>query len=878
MANAATLVENVSEVEGKLLSLTGQYHDLLRQVQTLQGYGGTLEPTAGINGWDETAPFIAADTTTGHFTSQPTTTYVGIGQSLLAGRNIIFERIDNTPFLRISTSSGLMNVDYVVDSNGNGTHLTLFGATGALTQAVSDQADRVIWICTTHTETVTASVSLAGLANGQQIHVMSGGPYRPTITADLNDALFTQPNANAGTGWRYLFSGINWAAAAGKTPTIFKPNAGVSASPIEFKDCNFEGAGAWQYGLELTGAGSATSGGMVFDNCRGTIVAYAKISSGGAAIGPMIVRDCQMTISKFIDRTNNTDFEAGSSYVFTDNVLTVTGSAPFAMTYTTGAANIRVEITGNDINFTNASVLFQFGTAGSASIKDILCSTNNIYCSAIGSTAIAFVGPGATPITNCQVIGNVLRGPGAGTAISATGIGTVTHSAFVPNGFRDWATGVGAGLTTWFFGPSLFVPTLEVEGNGDGIRMVVLDTTGTQWNILEFERSGSIKASMGLWPSSAPPAPWEANDFYFSVHDGSYHHVAAFDNSDYRFKLNTNMAVNGWLRVGATSSFTNPTNTTAGDLTATRVFVNDTTFWLDEGAGESNINFDTGDRIAYQKAGNTFSFIIGASSNYYFRVGDTTGRAAVTFGTPGGRGGLLRVSADATFQASIELDGITGSGDTDWTIDSYGNKIRFMSVVGTEYHHFSPTFLNTIGYMRIGSLTAPSNTTAGDFTAVRALIGTDAAIPTGVSMLVNANAARFTGTVSATAITGDRVDIGVASGTPRIIMEDGASATVWQWDNFAGLARWFVGASVKMDLDSAAKLHVYGEIEIDGNLNHDGSNIGFFGIAPAARAAAYTPTNVTTDRAYDANATTVDELADVLGTLIADLQTYGLLQ
>lgn len=63
-------------------------------------------------------------------------------------------------------------------------------------------------------------------------------------------------------------------------------------------------------------------------------------------------------------------------------------------------------------------------------------------------------------------------------------------------------------------------------------------------------------------------------------------------------------------------------------------------------------------------------------------------------------------------------------------------------------------------------------------------------------------------------------------------------------------------------------------------IDADGSaaRIGFFGVTAAARAAAYTPTNVTTDRSYDANATTIDELADVLGTLIADLQTYGLLQ
>lgn len=40
----------------------------------------------------------------------------------------------------------------------------------------------------------------------------------------------------------------------------------------------------------------------------------------------------------------------------------------------------------------------------------------------------------------------------------------------------------------------------------------------------------------------------------------------------------------------------------------------------------------------------------------------------------------------------------------------------------------------------------------------------------------------------------------------------------------------------------------------------------------------YTPSNVTTDRSYDADSTTTDELADVLGTLIADLQAAGIIQ
>lgn len=52
---------------------------------------------------------------------------------------------------------------------------------------------------------------------------------------------------------------------------------------------------------------------------------------------------------------------------------------------------------------------------------------------------------------------------------------------------------------------------------------------------------------------------------------------------------------------------------------------------------------------------------------------------------------------------------------------------------------------------------------------------------------------------------------------------------------------------------------------------------GFFGATPVAQSAAYTVTNGASDRAYDANSTTLDELADVLGTLIADLKLLGVI-
>jgi hypothetical protein len=67
------------------------------------------------------------------------------------------------------------------------------------------------------------------------------------------------------------------------------------------------------------------------------------------------------------------------------------------------------------------------------------------------------------------------------------------------------------------------------------------------------------------------------------------------------------------------------------------------------------------------------------------------------------------------------------------------------------------------------------------------------------------------------------------------------------------------------------------ELEVDGAFNHDGATFGIYATTPVAQSSAYTPTNVSADRSYDADATSVDELADVLGTLIADLQLTGII-
>jgi len=75
---------------------------------------------------------------------------------------------------------------------------------------------------------------------------------------------------------------------------------------------------------------------------------------------------------------------------------------------------------------------------------------------------------------------------------------------------------------------------------------------------------------------------------------------------------------------------------------------------------------------------------------------------------------------------------------------------------------------------------------------------------------------------------------------------------------------WDSGSSLSQD-GATGDWTFDNDVQIDGTLT--------VGTAPT-----YSASNVSTDRTYDANSTSLNELADVLGTLIADLQTIGLLQ
>ena len=73
------------------------------------------------------------------------------------------------------------------------------------------------------------------------------------------------------------------------------------------------------------------------------------------------------------------------------------------------------------------------------------------------------------------------------------------------------------------------------------------------------------------------------------------------------------------------------------------------------------------------------------------------------------------------------------------------------------------------------------------------------------------------------------------------------------------------GVNYALHVD-AGKTQLDGELEVDGDLNHDGSNVGFLGVAPQAQQATI----------VDADGTLAD-ITTKFNTLLADLEGYGLL-
>jgi hypothetical protein len=84
--------------------------------------------------------------------------------------------------------------------------------------------------------------------------------------------------------------------------------------------------------------------------------------------------------------------------------------------------------------------------------------------------------------------------------------------------------------------------------------------------------------------------------------------------------------------------------------------------------------------------------------------------------------------------------------------------------------------------------------------------------------------------------------------------------------------------AVRLRLDrTTGKLTIGGEANLLGDLNHDGSSVGFYGTAPVARQTYAAPSGTISRASLNTGTATLTNVAQAVGALITDLRAVGLL-
>lgn len=121
------------------------------------------------------------------------------------------------------------------------------------------------------------------------------------------------------------------------------------------------------------------------------------------------------------------------------------------------------------------------------------------------------------------------------------------------------------------------------------------------------------------------------------------------------------------------------------------------------------------------------------------------------------------------------------------------------------------------------------------------------------------------------------ITVGDNAGVTVAVNLNAASATAAAFMRFqsGGSNRWGIGRG-PADLSDNFQIYNYGAAAADFAINYTTRAVTIAGKLTVGTAQTYAASNVTTDRTYDADVTTLAELADIVGTLIADLRAIGL--
>jgi hypothetical protein len=301
----------------------------------------------------------------------------GFGYQLDAIGGIALTR-GSWPNNRRLTISGaqLMNVDYVVSSDGSGTHTTLAAAVAA---AIATNADKTIWLCHSVTE---SDIDIGGLEKDAVLTISSHSQRSVVITANANADIFEQ-GSTGGTDT----GGLHFSNVGFSTPTanraIYDCNTLSEIKNLTFDHCAFDG----EYLARQDGNDSLSKIRLIVHGCIGTLAGFYRVEGTSASYSPGILEAYDNDLSMSYWWIGGSQLAApgffnldGGRYIISNalafpnaladgifqNLWIRTGiTAPL---FTTGASSSNID----DLSFLNLTIRFthadgSFGNFGSAS-------------------------------------------------------------------------------------------------------------------------------------------------------------------------------------------------------------------------------------------------------------------------------------------------------------------------------------------------------------------------------------------------------------------------------------------------------------------------------------------------------------------------------
>jgi hypothetical protein len=511
---------------------------------------------------------------------------------------------NNYKVMVTSNASARTKWDYIVDSGGAGTHTTLFGASGALQAAITAGGNKSIWM--NNGETQVGAPEVITLNSGTVITIAGSGMLtshtvgnlvpigQQTLTTPSVAAyMFKLASTGAATVPAIKFINIGFELPAGNTKGIFDGNGSNHYADVEFDDCYFDMPASTI--LENSSNVNGMSAGLFLNHCGGNLLALTRYVSGNGSgqqqIRMVVNSDLTLNTLYVMKSIFGLLFGAPSRLEFVGSQITLGASQALVDPALTGGLRLIFRSTRLSYNVAGS-------TAISGSIKGSSLVMDGLYfeTSTANTNLLNVTGAGDVSVQGVYGFSTVAE---AGTFITIDA--SVTRVSALSLGAPRWATVYTGPAGSGYVGAHNILSAAHGDTlaasivDGDILignvtpnlsRLSIVIPAANVLNVLGIA-NGELRPSWktvldGTNPADVAAAASPGTSLVLAHRDHVHNHpdLASDLHTVYLLAAGTRALTGTWVQSGAFGIYTagavrvgssaDPTNTTAGDLTAIR--------------------------------------------------------------------------------------------------------------------------------------------------------------------------------------------------------------------------------------------------------------------------------------------------------------------